>query len=268
VDKAWLDDVVRHLGARYKTGAPSGEAVELLYRAGRAEFRSSRFMIGGGASGRELELLVDVRVPKEAPADEASKLIEAFEKQSALQRGFVRVGEDVQTMKTETGAESGTARSLRYQHGPCDAAEAAKQIRAFVESIDIPFTVGIHEPEHLIARDPPPPRAKPKRTEPMDLWEYQLDGGLFHSLKVVVDPNDRTLRVMERRMLSTRRLGETVKLALVAALAIRKKNGHAELVAIQRDGTELMLAVGSGNPDFVATAGRLAEKVRIPFEER
>jgi hypothetical protein len=269
MDRAWVDELLKLLGARYKTGATAGDAVELAYRAGRAEFRPSRFVVGGGASGRDLELTVDVRIPKDGEGPEGGdRLIAAFEAKTAKPRGFERTSETSASMTSESGHESGTVRTLRYQRADVIAAEAAKQIRAIVESIDIPFTVGIHDPEHLDARDPPPPRAKKiaHAAAPMDLWEYQLDGGLLRSLTLIVDPNDRTLRVVERRFVTKKPVGETLRLAQVAKFAIRRRGSGADVIAIRKDGGELTLATGSGSADFVATMGRLAKKVFIPLE--
>jgi hypothetical protein len=268
MDQAWVDQVLEKLGQRYKKGAIVDDAVEILYRAGKAEFRPSRFTIGLGQSGREMELVVDVRVPKGAESKEADALIAAFESLSATPRGFSRVGETSATMTTESGEAHGSARTLKYRHGALEAADAAKQIRAIVESIDIPITVGIHEPEHLVAREPPPPSAKPAKraTEPLDHWEYDLEHGLLKKLTVIIDPNVRTLRVVERKLLAKRDLSETIKLAHVAKFTIRRSDGAATLVAIKRDGQEVTLASGPATEDFIATAGRMAKKVMIPLE--
>ncbi|MCK6548095.1 hypothetical protein L6R52_19750 [Myxococcota bacterium] len=269
MDRAWIDAVVGLLGPRYKLGPLAGDGVELHYRSGKSEFRPSRFVLGGGASGRDLELTVDVRIPKGTAQAEADALVAVFEAKTAAPRGFVRAGESSMEMKSDLGAAAGSVKSLRYvRTTPVEPPYAAKHVRAIVESIDIPIVVGIHEAEHLVARDPAPPAPKVKRPaqDPMELWEYQLDGGLLRSLTVIVDPNDRTLRVVERQLVSKRPVGETLKLAHVAKLGVRKRTKDADLVAIKRDGTELTLATGSGNDEFVATAGRLAKKVLIPFE--
>lgn len=266
MDRAWIDEVLKQLGPRYRGGAPVGDALELLYRAGRSEFRSSRFVLGGGDTGRSVELTVDVRIPKEADPGGAQRLIDAFESKSAGPRGFTRADDTTAEVHSEKGAESGSVRTLKYRRGPAEPAETAKQIRAIVESIDIPITVGIHEPEHVVARDAAPPRPKTKHAiQPMELWEYQLEGGLLRSLTVVVDPNDRTLKVVERKLIS-RTVGETLKLAQVAKFSIRRSAGSADLIAVRRDGAEVKLLTGSGSADFVATAGRLAKKVFIPIE--
>lgn len=270
MDRAYVEEVARHLGARYRLGPAAQGGVELLYRAGRAEFRPTRFAIGTGPSGRGLALAVDVRLPRGTTAAEAEALVEAFDAGTARPRGLTRAGDTSAAMSTELGAESGSVRTLEFVGAPADAAEAARHIRAIVESVDLPIIAGIHEPEHVVARDPPPPREKPRRRteEPMEPWEYQLDGGLLGSLVVVVDPNTRTLRVFERRLLSRRELGEVLKLASVARFEVRSKDKGAELVAIRRTGEEVTLASGSGSADFVATARRLAGKVMIPFGAR
>ena len=270
MDRGWVDDVLKTLGARYKTGPTARDGVEIAYRAGRAEFRPSRFVIGGGESGRELELGVDVRIPKGGDPAGADRLIEAFESNTAKPRGFERISDNAAAMTSESGHDGGEVRTLRYRHGALGAEEAAKQIRAIVESIDIPFTVGIHDPEHLVARDPAPPPKKPQKraVEPMDVWEYELDGGLLKSLTVLVDPNDRTLRVIERRFVSKKPIGEVLKLAHVAKFAVKRCDGGADVIAVKKDGGEVTLAHGSGSSDFIATLGRLAKKVFIPLEER
>lgn len=268
VDREWVDLLLKELGARYRAGPSSGTGAELHYRSGRAEFRPSRFVVGCGESGQELELTVDVRIPRGADPHEQERLVAAFERQSAAPRGFSRIDDQESAVKAESGHASGSVRTLRYRHGGVEPAEAAKQIRAIVESIDIPITVGIHEPEQLTARDPLPPRAKPRRAlEPMEKWEYELDGRLLRSLTVIVDPNDRTLRVFERRLFSRKAIGDTLKLAHVAKFALRRRSGGVDLVAIRRDGSQVVLARGSEDPEFVATAGRLAKKVFIPIEE-
>ena len=74
--------------------------------------------------------------------------------------------------------------------------------------------------------------------------------------------NDRTLRVVERKLFSKKELGDVLKLAHVAKFRVVK----AELIAVKKDGTEVTLAHGSGDANFVATAGRMAKKVMIPIE--
>lgn len=266
MDRAWVDEVIGALGARYQAGAiVEGRAVELLYRAGKTEFRPSRVLLGGGESGREIELVVDVRIPKDSVARDADPLIGALER-GLTERGFSRTSEETTEMTSQTGAASGSVRTLVYRHAACPTAEAAKQVRAVVESVEIPVVLGIHEARDVAVRDPPPPGPRPVK-EVMEVWRFRLDSSLLHALMVVVDPNDRTLKVEERKGVSTKQLGDVVKLAHVAELAVRRRDGRAELIAIKRDGAELLLASGSGTADFVATAGRLAKQVMIPFKE-
>jgi hypothetical protein len=267
MDRAFVDEVLALLGARYKLGAAAGSAVELSYRAGRAEFRPSRFLVGAGESGRGLELTVDVRIPKDTPAAQAEALIAAFETSSAAARGFVRIDQSTAKMTSERGEDHGSVMTLRYKREPAGAAETAKQIRAIVETIDIPIVVGIHEAEHVVAKEAPPHREKHGRPiEQMENWEYRLEGGLARSLTVVINPNDRTLRVVERKLFSKRELGELLKLAHVAKFRIVARDGAAELVAVKKDGSEVSLAKGSRGSELVATAGRMAKKVMIAIE--
>src|SRR6185436_16174129 len=186
MDRAWVDEVIAALGARYKVGAVVGGGVELLYRAGRAEFRPSRFVIGTGESGREMEFTVDVRIPKDAPAAQVDALVSTFETKSAAARGFSKVDESAVQMTSDGGHESGSVRSIRYRHQAIAPPDSAKQIRAIVETVDIPIIVGIHEPEHVVAREAPPHYEHKKHAiEELDHWEYQLDGGLLGSLTAV-----------------------------------------------------------------------------------
>lgn len=267
MDRAWLDELISALGVRYKIGAPIGSGVELLYRAGKTEFRPSRFLIGAGGSERALELTVDIRIPKDAPPAQVDALITTFELRTAKPRGFTKVEETSVAMTSDGGQDSGSVRSIRYRHDPVSAVETAKQIRAIVETIDIPIITGIHEPEHVVAREAPVHVERVKHAiEEMENWEYQLDGGLLGSLTVVVNPNDRTLRVVQRKMFSKKELVDTLKLAHVAKFRIVRKGSETSLVAAKKDGSEVTLATGSGNESFVATAGRMAKKVMIPLE--
>ncbi len=262
-----MDQVLESLGARYRLGAPGASGLEILYRAGKTEFRPSRFFIGTGESGRELELTIDVRIPKDAPPAAVEALVGTFENKSAAPRGFARFDDSSVKMTSEKGDESGTVRTLRYRRDSKDPIETAKQIRAIVESIDIPMIIGIHEPEHVIAREAPPHRERVKKVvEDLENWEYQLDGGVFGSLTLVINPNDRTLRVVERKLLKKKELGEVLKLAHVAKFSLRKKEGRVALIAAKKDGTEIELVSGSGDDNFLATAGRMAKKVMIPIE--
>lgn len=267
MDRAFLDSLLEALGARYKLGAPIGGGLEILYRAGKSEFRSSRFLAGTGDSGRGLELTVDLRIPRDASPAAVDALVGTFENKSATPRGFVRFDDSRVAMTSEKGEDSGFVRTLKYRRAPTDPADTAKHVRAIVESVDIPMIIGIHEPEHVIARDAPPHRERVKRVlEELENWEYQLDGGVFGSLTVVINPNDRTLRVVERKLLKKKELVETLKLAHVAKFRLVGREGRVVLLAAKKDGTEIELASGTGGDNFLATAGRMAKKVMIPIE--
>jgi hypothetical protein len=128
--------------------------------------------------------------------------------------------------------------------------------------------MGVHDPSDLAAKDPmpPPPRPAAKSKEPLEPLRFRLATGLLHDLSVIIDQNERTMTIMERSFVSTRQVGETIKLAHVGKLATRRTAGGVELVAIRRDGTEFKLAQGKG-AEFIATAARLAKGVRIPYAE-
>lgn len=267
-NRGFVDEVLAALGTRYKLGAPAAGGFELLYRSGKSEFRPSRFVLGVGPGGRGAELAVDVRIPRDARPEAADPLVEAFERASARPRGFTRTTESMAEMQSEGGAKSGSVRTVRYRHDGAAAPELARQIRAIVETVDIPIVVGIHDPEHVVARDPPPPREKRKTPiDPLEPWSYDLDRGLLEALTFVIDPNDRTLRVFRRKLLTKTQIGDVVKLAHVAKLIVRAVDGSVEVSAMKRDGQSLALARGSGSPEFRATLGRMAKKVMIPLEE-
>jgi hypothetical protein len=264
VDPAWLNDLLARLGARYKTGQGGRE---ILYRSGKTEFHPSRIAL---ADDQGLELAVDVRVPKDAGegASPADALVAALDR-VLKERGFARAGDEWSALASQTGQQSGGVRSLRYRRPPADPEDSARQIRAVVESLDIPLIVGIHEPDELSVRDPPPPGPRPGAApgEALERWRFRIESGLLRALAVEIDPNDRTLRVLERRGLSTEQLGETMRLAQVARLVARRRDGKLELVAVKRDGSELRLLTAAATQDAAETCGRLAKQARIPFTE-
>jgi hypothetical protein len=269
MDKAFVDAVLEVIGSRYRMGPLAGDGFELLFRAGKTEFRPSRFIVGRGERGRDLELTVDIRIPRDAAERQVEQLVEALETKTMAPRKFVRFEDRSTEMTSEKGEESGSVRTLCYRKTPESVPEAASDIRALVETIDIPVIIGIHEPEHVIAREAPPLLERAKRdTQVLEDWQYTLDGGLLHSLTLVVNPNERTLRVVERNVFSKKQLGEVLKLAHVAKFVLRRLAGATEVVALKKDGVELPLAKGSGNEDFMQTAGRFAKKVMIPLEVR
>ncbi len=261
MEQAALDALVEALGKRYQLRRAADRA-ELLYRRGKAEFRETRVFVRADGG---LELTVDVRIPRGATAAETVPLVEALEGQSLGPRGFRRVDDVENPMTTGLGEDAGSVRSLRYEAPAAPADELARRIRAIVESIDLPVIVGIHAPEDVIARDPPPPPPKPRRTEPLDVLRFRLASSLTYDLSVFVDPNDRTLRVMERRVLGSRQLGETLKLSRVSRFGVRSGGEGSELVALTREGEALVLATGGSSPEFAATAERMARGARVPF---
>ena len=201
-------------------------------------------------------------------ADEKSFMHQVgLEQKSLTPRGFERKDDQSNVMHSEKGEESGSARTLKYRLAGEAPAVTSKKIRAINESLDFPIVLGIHEVEDLVAKDPLPPRKKVQRTEPMENWYYTLVGGLLRSLTVVIDPNIRTLKVVERRLISTTDRSGIIKLAHLSKLKARRKDAEVELIAFKKDGDEITLASSKYTPDFVATAERMAKKLFIPFEQ-
>lgn len=268
MDQPWVAEVVEALGSRYKLGPTVDDAVELLFRFGKAQFRSTRLLLGDGKSGRMLVLTVDFRIPEGSDPQEAVPLVEALESHSMEPRGFNKVSDDTAPMTNERGKARGFVRSVKYQREGEAPKETAKQIRAVIESIDIPVVLGIHEAEDLVARDPRPETKRVRKPiDPLDHWEYRLSGGLLNSLTVIIDPNVRTLKVVERKLVSSKTLQEEpVKLAKLSKFGVRRGSGKISLVAVDREGAETILATDADKDEFAATAQRMAKKVMIPIE--
>jgi hypothetical protein len=267
VDRDWITAVVDALGPRYRLGSPEdGGGVALLHRFGKAEFRATRIAIGGG-DGRRVDLVVDFRIPRDAEAQASDPLLEVLVQESLAPRGFERRSEETAAMTTEGGKASGFVRSVRFDRPGGEPAVAAMAIRAIVESIDLPVVIGVHDREHMIAREAHDhPKTLGRPLEPMEKWEYTLAGGLLRSLTAVVDPNVRTLVIVERKLMSSKPLGEAMKLAQIAKLMVRRAGGDAVLSAEKRDGTTVELAKSAYDEELIATAMRLAKKVMIPIE--
>lgn len=266
MDRQWIDQVVAQLGKRYRAASGGAECV-LEHRSGKVEFRATPVRLGTGDEGRGLTLTVDVRIPKGEPESAAEPLVVAFEAGSMTPRGFARIQDETAAMTNQAGATSGFARTLLYALPDGDPALVATHIRAVIESVDLPIILGIHEEEHVVARDPRPPPPRPA-TSPADQLEplrFRLESGLTHDLSLVVDQNTRTLTVMRRRFVSTQQIGDPVKLAHLQSIGVRPCQTGAALVAHRRDGGQVVLVESAGGPEFTATAKRFAEKVRIPF---
>lgn len=269
MDRPFDDALLEHLGARYRLGDRVEKGVELRYRFGKAEFRPSRVTIVEDGDARFLDLRVDVRVPEGHALDEASALVDALEEKSLAPRGFERTSDDVQAMTSEAGNAAGHVRTLMYRAKATTPKETGDRIRAIVETLDIPIVVGIHEARDVVAKKPlPPPKKKGASMphDPMEVWTYTLAGGVMRSLNVVIDPNVRTLEVHERKLLSKKQLGETLKLAHVAKFLIADDGNQVKLFAEKREGERVLLAEGLSDPEFVATAQRMAGKVFIAIE--
>ncbi len=263
MDRAWIDEVVEQLGKRYRASAGS-ESCPLEYRSGKSEFRATPVTLGTETDGRGLRLRVDVRIPKDAAHADAEPLLSTFESKTTTPRGFTRLTDETAEMTNQAGVASGWARTLTYALAGDEPAKIAKNIRAIIESVDLPIILGIHEDDDVVARDPRPPPPKPqvRADEALEVWRFRLDTGLTRDLSVLVDPNTRVLTVSERRFVSAKTVGEPLKLAHVRAFGVR----GGRLIAVKREGdAELVIAEGSGGAEFVATARRLANKVRIPF---
>jgi hypothetical protein len=265
MDQAWVNDLLAKLGPRYRLGNPQDGGAVLLYRYGKAEFRQTRVVVGSGALGRGIELIVDFRIPRDAEVAGSEPLLTALEQRSLDARNFVRIGEEIAAMTTESGKESGFVRSVRYHLDGADAKRGATAIRAIIESIDMPVVLGVHDVDDMVARDPTDAPKKLGRLEPMEKWEYTLAGGMLKSLTAIVDPNVRTVVVVERKLVSTKEISETVMLAHVAKFVIAREANEAVLRAEKKDGGSVDLCRSAYKDDFVATAERLAKKVMIPL---
>ena len=263
MDRGWIDRLVEALGERYKAQVGT-EAAVIEYRRGKAEFRPSRFEVVGDHT---LRVTVDVRIPKHAEVEEAEGLVNALEKGTMSRRGFEKASDETLAMTSEAGEAAGSARTLVFTAEHDDVEVAAKHLRAIVESVDIPLIVGIHDPPDCIAKDPmkPPPKPKVAAGEELEPLRFRLASGLLHDLSVMVDQNTRVLRVMERKGVSSKQVGDDLKLAHVGRLATRTEGGKVELLAFDRDGEVRVIASSKDSDEFRATAERLAKGVRIPF---
>jgi hypothetical protein len=266
MDQGWVDDLIAKLGPRYRLGNPQDGGFALLFRFGKAEFRDTRVVVGAGEDGRRIDLVVDFRVPRDAELAATDPLLAKLEQSSLAPREFVRSGDSNAPMTTESGKESGFVRSVRFERPGGDAARSAKAIRAIVESIDLPVVVGVHDVDHMVARDPiDAPKKLGRPLEPMEKWEYTLAGGVLKSLTAVVDPNDRTLVVVERKLVSTKPVSEKVMLAHVAKFSIRRDGQDIVFSAEKKDGGSVELARNPYKDELVATVERLSKKVMIPL---
>ncbi len=269
MDQTWVDELMAKLGPRYRLGPPQDGGCSLLYRFGKAEFRPTRLVVGAGEDGRRIDLVVDFRIPRHAEVAQSEPLLARLEERSLGPRGFARVGEDTAAMTAESGKPAGFVRSVRFQRpaAEAEAAPGAKAIRAIVESIDLPVVLGVHDVDHMVAREPiDAPKKLARPLEPMEKWEYTLAGGVLKSLTAVVDPNVRTLVVVERKLLTSKDVSETVMLAHVARFMVARDGDDAVLRAEKKEGGSLELARSRYQEDFLATAERLAKKVMIPIE--
>jgi hypothetical protein len=266
MDQAWVDDLMAKLGPRYRLGNPQDGGVALLYRFGKAEFRQTRVVVGAGTDGRRIDLVIDFRVPRDAEVAGTEPLLAKLEERSLKPREFVRIGEETTAMTTESGKESGFVRSVRFHLDGADAKKGAKAIRAIVESIDMPVVLGVHEADDLVARDPnDAPKKLARPMEPMEKWEYTLAGGMLKSITAIVDPNVRTLVVVERKLVSSKEVSEKIMLAHVAKFVISRESNDVVLRAEKKDGASIDLARSPYKDEFVATAERLSKKVMIPI---
>ncbi len=269
MDRPFNEALLEHLGSRYRLGDRTDDGVELRYRFGKAEFRPSRIVIVEDGDQRALDLRIDVRVPDGHAIEEADGLVETLEGKSLTPRGFERTSNDVQAMTSESGKAAGHVRTLTYRAQATTPQETGDRVRAIVETLDIPIVVGIHEPRDVIAKKPlPPPKKKGASMphDPMEVWTYTLAGGVMRSLNVVIDPNVRTLEVVERKLLSKKQLGETLKLAHVAKFLLTDDGNEVKLYAEKREGERVLLAEGLSDAEFTATAKRMADKVFITIE--
>jgi hypothetical protein len=266
MDQAWVDDLLAKLGPRYRLGNPQDGGCALLYRFGKAEFRETRMVVGAGEDGRRIDLVVDFRVPRDAEVAATEPLLVRLVERSLAPRDFVQTGESTAAMTTESGKESGFVRSVRFHRAGAEAAKSARAIRAIIESIDLPVVLGVHDLEHMVARDPiDAPKKLGRPLEPMEKWEYTLAGGVLKSLTAVVDPNDRTLVVQERKLVSTRAVSEKLMLAHVAKLVVSRDGADVVLRAEKKDGGSVELARSPYKDEFVATVERLSRKVMVPM---
>ena len=254
------------LGERYQLKVGT-EKVAVTYRRAKTEFKPTRLAILAIEEAQpKLELQVDIRIPKNHSLDEAESMLKVFEEKTATPRGFERISDETNAMHNQSGAESGWARSLLYTAEPSSAEVAAKHIRALVENLDIPIILGIHDEDDLYAKNARPLPKKVARDPrmPMEIWRFRLSSSLLYDLSLVVDPNERTLKVMERRGISSKQLGETLKLAHIRAFTIENRSGGFALMASKRDETQITLVENAKGNDFVGAIERMAAKIRIP----
>jgi hypothetical protein len=266
MDQPWVDDLMAKLGPRYRLGNPQDGGCALLYRFGKAEFRDTRVVVGAGEDGRRIDLVVDFRVPRDAQVSGTEPLLTQLVDRSLTPREFARIDESTAPMTTESGKDSGFVRSVRFQRPGAEAAKSAKAIRAIVESIDLPVVLGVHDVDHMVARDPiDAPKKLGRPLEPMEKWEYTLAGGVLKSLTAIVDPNDRTLVVVERKLVSTKPVSEKIMLAHVVKLVVNRVGGDVVLFAEKKEGGSIELARSAYKEDFIATVERLSQKVMVPM---
>ena len=127
----------------------------------------------------------------------------------------------------------------------------------------------MHEADDLVASDP---RDRPKKLSrpPWSRWRSgstRLAGGLLKSLTAIVDPNVRTLVIVERKLVTTKAVSDTIKLAHVGRFLISREGRDVLLTAEKKEGGAIDLARSPYNEDFVSTADRLATKVMIPLDK-
>jgi hypothetical protein len=268
MDPVWTAELLQHLGKRYRLGSEGEVGAEVLFRHGKAEFRPTRAVVVPGEPSPSLRFTQDLRIPKDAPDSEAETIQNALIERSMQPRGFALESQEVYPMTSDRGERRGSVRTLVFSSGALESSVAARHLRALVESLENPLIVGMHDCADVEAKDPmpEPPKPRTQADEKLEVWKYRLEEGLLSSLMIHVDPNDRTLRVVERKLVSSKQLGGELKLAHVARLVLRKTDSGMDLIAQRRDAGEIRLASGSGSEDFVATVARLAEKILIPLE--
>ena len=265
MDREWIEALDEALGKRYRFKIGT-DVARLEYRRGKAEFHDTRVEVGGDGA-RRIRLALDVRIPAGTDASEADAVLEALETQTMTPRGFARVSDETTEMTNQRGESAGSARNLAYETNIEAVDDARRHLRAILESLDLPVIIGIHDEADLVARDPiaPPPKPTRRFEDKLDELRFRLVSGMSHDLSVFVDQNNRTLRVMERKLLSSRQIGDVRKLAHIARLLTRSQGDQVELVAVSREGDEAVLASARATPEFTSTVQRLAQGVRIPF---
>lgn len=263
MDRAWADELAEALGERYKVKIGQ-DAAEIHYRRRKTTYAATRFVLHPPTT---LEVNIDIRIPKGTDRSEAEPFLTALEAQTMGPRGFTRHRDETTAMTNQHGDESGHVRSLFYRCSPATPAEAARRVRAINESVDIPIVIGIHDLDDVVAREPMKPPPKPQRghDEPLDELRFRLIEGITHDLSAFVDLNTRTMKIVQRKMLASKQLGDTIKLAHLARIGTRASASSVALVVEKRDGSVIELASGPRNDAFIETARRLAKGVRIPF---